>query len=260
MQVALVLLSLSFLHYTLIFSLMRVGIPLPLPRNYLTYNPIIDLVLEILLGFGMVIALMERVRLEIEETNRKLKEAHDQLEKLAHVDPLTAAFTRHAFYGFLKKYGKEDNRISGCVGVFDIDNLKPINDRFGHAVGDTAISTTAHAIRSLIRADDLIYRWGGDEFFVIMLGFGYRQAQARMRELNSSLTDINLCGLNEKISIKVSYGFAAFNDINELEKAVKIADARMYEAKQANKLEQETDKIPYSPVQNSSSQAPAELF
>ncbi len=257
---ALLLLAIDFFHYTLIFSLMHLSWSLPLPRNYLAYNSIIDLVLQILLGFGMVIILFERVRQDIERTNRKLKEAHDKLEKLAHVDPLTAAFTRHAFYGFLRKHGKADDAISGCVGVFDIDNLKPINDLYGHTVGDVAISTVAHAIRSLVRADDLIFRWGGDEFFVVMLGFDVEQARDRMNTLNALLDDITLQGLTEKVTIRTSYGFANFAGVSGLEKAVEGADAEMYKAKQLNKKNGEIQKPHLPLMQDPTSNIQAELF
>lgn len=260
MKFALALLALDFFHYTIIFSLLQFGFDLPLPANYLAYNSIIDLVLEILLGFGMVIVLMERVRRDVEEINLKLKEAHDQLEKLAHIDPLTTAFTRHAFYGFLSKHGKETDIISGCVGVFDIDNLKPINDLHGHSVGDVAISTVAHAIRSLVRADDLIFRWGGDEFFVIMLGFDAEQAQLRMDNLSSMLEGIKLHGLAKKITVKVSFGFAVFKDIDGLETAVETADAEMYKAKQRNKKAGKINKSPVIAIDESASKIPARLF
>jgi diguanylate cyclase (GGDEF)-like protein len=256
---ALLLLALDFFHYTLIFSLMHLSWNLPLPSNYLAYNSIIDLVLEILLGFGMVIVLLERVRQDVEETNHKLKDAHDKLEKLAHVDPLTAAFTRHAFYGFLRKHGRENDPISGCVGVFDIDDLKPINDLYGHKIGDVAISTVAHAIRSLVRADDLIFRWGGDEFFVVMLGFDVTQAQSRMKTLNSLLEDIKLYGSNEKVTIRTSFGFADFNDISDIEKAVEIADAEMYRTKQLNKKSGENDQPPPPVLQDPTSNIQAEI-
>jgi diguanylate cyclase (GGDEF)-like protein len=241
MKVALALLALNFFHYTIIFSLRHTSYP-SLLAGYLTYNSIIDLVLEILLGFGTVIVLLERVRQDVEEINDKLKKAHDQLEKLAHVDPLTAAFSRHAFYGFLQKHNREDAAVSGCVGVFDIDNLKPINDNFGHQIGDVAISSVAHAIRSLIRADDLLFRWGGDEFFVVMLGFDEKQAFKRMCELNSLLEAVKLRGLTERISIKVSFGFTDFESVDGLEKAVEIADAKMYKAKQENKCRAKKSK------------------
>jgi len=234
MKTALALLAVDFFHYTVIFSLRHTSYPKFLGK-YLGFNSIIDLVLEILLGFGMVIVLLERVRQDVEETNHKLMKAHDKLEQLAHVDPLTAAFTRHAFYSFLQKHGAENSAVCGSVGVFDIDNLKPVNDRFGHAAGDVAISTVAHAIRKLVRADDLLFRWGGDEFFVVMLGFDSQQAADRMCELNESLKDVKLFGVPERLSIGVSFGFADFADITNLEDSVKQADAEMYRAKQRNK-------------------------
>lgn len=245
-KVALGLLAADFFHYAIIFSLRNTSYP-SLLGWYLGFNSIIDLVLEILLGFGMVIVLLERVRRDTEDVNSKLKEANEKLENLAHVDPLTTAFTRHAFYGFLQKQGRENAVVSGCVGVFDIDNLKPINDCYGHHAGDLAISAVARQIRSLVRADDLLFRWGGDEFFVVMLGFDDRQALDRMSRLNLLLENVSLHGMKETLSIGVSYGFAVFNEIGELEKAVEIADREMYKAKQKTKQKQtDRDRI-FSP-------------
>lgn len=246
MRFALLLLAFDFFHYTIIFSLQNTSYPQQL-GSYLAYNSVIDLVLEILLGFGMVIVSLEKVRQDVEEINLQLKAAHDKLEKLANVDPLTTAFTRHAFYSFLQKYNKENDIISGCVGVFDIDNLKPVNDRFGHHIGDIVISSTARAIRSLVRADDLIFRWGGDEFFVVMLGFNTDQAVERMCGLQELLKNMKLRGLTERISIGVSFGFANFNDIKDLENAVENADAEMYQAKQQNKCADKTIENDYLP-------------
>ena len=259
MRFALALLAVDFFHYTVIFSLRHTTYP-QLLGNYLTFNSVIDLVIEILLGFGMVIVLLERVRFDVEETNRKLKEAHDKLEQLANVDPLTTAFTRHAFYSFLQKYNRESDAVSGCVGVFDIDNLKPINDRYGHVVGDVAISSVAHAIRSLVRADDLIFRWGGDEFFVVMLGFDTNQATERMCEVNSLLKDIELLGASEIISIGVSFGFADFKDVKNLQDSIKQADAEMYRAKQQNKRVRDAEIESYSLPQPVSTEIPAEIY
>lgn len=246
MKIALALLAFDFIHYTIIFSLRNTSYSL-LIGDYLEFNSIIDLTLEILLGFGMVIVLLERVRQDVEDINHKLKEAHDKLERLAHVDPLTAAFTRHAFYSFLQKHSPENETVSGCVGVFDIDNLKPINDRFGHHIGDIAISTVVHAIRSLVRADDLIFRWGGDEFFVVMLGFDTKQAIERMCRLNTLLKAVKLHGLMERVSIKVSFGFADFSDITKLENSIEEADAAMYRSKQQSKCSDKKENAAFVP-------------
>jgi diguanylate cyclase (GGDEF)-like protein len=111
-----------------------------------------------------------------------------------------------------------------------------------------------------VRADDLIFRWGGDEFFVVMLGFDAEQAQSRMSNLNSMLEDIRLYSMTEKTTIKVSFGFAVFKDISELEQAVEIADGEMYKAKQRNKTVQEINNPSAATIEAPVSKTPAELF
>ena len=203
--------------------------------SLLDYNSIVDLVLQTALGFGMVIVLLEKVLLEARSAHERLKEANKRLEELVHTDPLTAAFTRHAFYGFVKKQGDENTETSGCVGFFDIDDLKEINDRYGHRAGDLAIRNVSKAIRDCIRPEDLIYRWGGDEFFVIMISMDAGMAVTRMAKLETLLTDMVIDGINETVSIGVSWGFTDFNDIGNLENAINKADAEMYARKQEKK-------------------------
>jgi diguanylate cyclase (GGDEF)-like protein len=117
----------------------------------------------------------------------------------------------------------------------DIDNLKPINDLYGHSAGDLAIRAVASEVRALIRADDLLFRWGGDEFFVIMVGMNQELADLRFSTLETSLSDINLHGIPHEISIRVSYGMSEFGKFSELEKAIEHADSEMYKQKMEHK-------------------------
>ena len=237
MRVALGLLALDFFHYFVIFSLLKSGIKIPLPEVYPAFDPVIDLVLEVMLGFGMVIIQLENVLREVRAVNEQLREAHEKLENIAHVDPLTMAFNRHAFYGFLKKRGDAaEPDISGCVGFFDIDDLKPINDKLGHNIGDLAIRAVVSAIRDLMRAEDLIYRWGGDEFFVIMVSMNSEMARERMSILKNKLPDIDIEGTIYPLTIRVSYGFEDFSDMSDMNQAIKTADEEMYRGKQERKL------------------------
>lgn len=236
MRVALALLTIDFFHYFFLFTLLNLEIKLPVPQEYLAFNPVIDLVLEVMLGFGMVITLLEQVLHEMRVVNRQLKEAHEKLEQTAHVDPLTTALNRHAFYGFLRKNDRESTDFSGCVGFFDIDDLKPINDQLGHAVGDMAIRAVVNAIRDLIRAEDLIYRWGGDEFFVVLVSMDAEMAATRMELLERKLTDIVIEGSAKPLTIRVSYGFRDFSAMEDMERAIKEADEEMYRRKQERKL------------------------
>ena len=232
MRIALCLLVADFVQYFLVFSARQIW---HIEAGYLSYGPVIDLVLEILLGFGMVILLQEQVLDDIQKANEKITRAHERLERLVHVDPLTAAFNRHAFYGYLKKRGEENSSVSGCVGFFDIDDLKKVNDAHGHVMGDRVIRVVARSIRKVIRAEDLVYRWGGDEFFVIMLSLPAKSVADRMHRFDAMLKGVELHGLTRPMDISVSYGFVDFDKLEDLERAVKGADAAMYERKQTRK-------------------------
>lgn len=246
MQIALVLLVVDFLHYFLVFSARQY---LLIEFDYLQYNSVIDLVLQTLLGFGMVIVLLEQVLTDAKIANEKLKKAHEKLEELAHVDPLTTALNRHAFHGYLKRHGDSDQAVSGCLGFFDIDNLKTINDIYGHDVGDVVIRSVVRAIRAVIRAEDLIFRWGGDEFFVIMISLDAAAATSRMKELDKLLKNLRIDGLSHTVDIGASYAFEDFENLNFLESTIKAADAGMYKQKQLRKglLAKEQNALPAVP-------------
>lgn len=231
MLAALALLSLDFFFYSVVFTLRFF---IEFSTDFLAYNSIFDLVLETALGFGMVIVVLERVLADLQAANNELQDAHERLENIVHTDPLTAAFTRHAFHGFVKNR-EGGTAISGCVGFFDIDDLKSINDCFGHAAGDMAIRSVVRAIREIIRAEDLIYRWGGDEFFVIMISMDAEMAEIRMTRLEEMLRSIRIHGVSEPTSIGVSWGFTNFNGITELESAIQSADSEMYRRKHDRK-------------------------
>ena len=231
MHIALGALSLNFLIFSTVFTANHFA---AMPMELLQYNSIVDLVLETALGFGMVIVLLEKVLTDVKNANEALADAHGRLEELVNTDPLTAAFNRHAFYGFVRN-GADGETVSGCVGFFDIDNLKDINDCYGHNAGDQAIRAVARAIRDLIRAEDLIYRWGGDEFFVIMVGMDAEAAESRMQRLESVLAETFIDEVDAPLSIGVSNGFCDFNRASELEAAIRSADAEMYKLKNKRK-------------------------
>ncbi len=229
MRTALVLLTLDFAHYVPLFAARKGAWRISIPTGYLQYTSIFDLILEILLGFGIMMVLMESVRGEVELANDKLLHARDKLQLLAQMDPLTEALNRHAFHSLLSRpENGEETRTSGCVAIIDIDNLKPINDTLGHTAGDKAIRSVARAMRSLIRADDMLFRWGGDEFLVLMFKLPQSEATKRMSRLNDILKANceNWTGMALKVT--VSHGVAGFDSLTELATAIETADLEMY--------------------------------
>lgn len=232
MLVGLSLLTLDFLQYFVLYSVRKY---ISFPDEYFAYNSVIDLALQTMLGFGMVIVLLEKVLTAATKANEKLRKAHEKLEVLANIDPLTTALNRHAFHGYVKQRGSENKKITGCIGFFDIDNLKAINDQYGHAQGDFVIRTVVRAIREIIRAEDLIFRWGGDEFFVIMISLDSEFAYARMKKMEQMLTNIQIDGIRQPLTVGVSHAFEDFSDLNDLEITIQKADAGMYRQKQIRK-------------------------
>jgi diguanylate cyclase (GGDEF)-like protein len=229
MRTALVLLTIGFLHYVPVFGARKGLWGVTVPAAYLQYTSVVDLLFEMLLGFGTVMVLMESVRRELELANRKLLEARDQLELLVQMDPLTEALNRHAFHSLLRRPEKgEESKTSGSVAVIDIDNLKPINDTFGHTVGDKAIRAVARAMRSLVRADDMLFRWGGDEFLVLMFNLPQSEARRRLEKLNEILEDNCRRWTSVPITVTVSYGVAGFDSLIDLGPAIETADKAMY--------------------------------
>lgn len=237
MSLALFLLALDFLHYVPVFGAHEGAWGIAVPEGYLQYTSIFDLILEILLGFGTVMVLMEGVRREVETAHRELTDAHARLEFLARVDPLTEALNRHAFHALLSKSGSAEAGVTGCVAVIDLNNLKPINDTLGHAAGDAAIRAVASSVRSIIRADDMLFRWGGDEFLLLMFGIPEREARRRLETLNSTLAETHLQGVAPAVTISVSHGLVSFTAMTELERAIERADEAMYKRKQVYKAE-----------------------
>lgn len=235
MRIALVMLTLNALHLVLVFGY-GVLDERPMPPAYLHYWALYELLLQILLAFGSVILLMESICRQLEGKNHELKAASLHLQALAEQDPLTEALNRYAFYSFLQKNGGRTGRsVAGCVAVVDVDEFKSINDNLGHAAGDAAIRAVARAIRLVIRTDDLLFRWGGDEFLVLLVGLPEADGRTRMGLLNDALRGSALTDSDEPVDLKVSFGVAAFNGAGMLEFSIDKADREMYHHKQQRK-------------------------
>lgn len=230
MSFALLLLGISFLIYVPTFGARKGLWGFTVPQSILHYTSVFDLLFEILLGFGTVMVLMESVRREVEMANRKLMQARDQLELLVQMDPLTEALNRHAFHSLLRRpeAGHSDAVTSGSVAVLDIDNLKPINDTWGHTTGDKAIRAVARAMRSLVRADDMLFRWGGDEFLLLMFKLPQPEAARRIEKLNAILAENCERWIGQPVNVTVSFGVAGFTSLTDLGQAIEQADKAMY--------------------------------
>jgi diguanylate cyclase (GGDEF)-like protein len=237
MSMAVVLLAIQFFSYvpTLGYGVAVRGLE---PARYLRYSSVLDLIVQVVLAFGMVMLVTDSVRREMEDAQREPAAARDRLEVLARRDPLTEALNRHAFYSLVE--GRRDqthDTAAGCVAIIDIDGLKHVNDTYGHHAGDVAIRTVAGTVRSLIRATDLLFRWGGDEFVVLLYGLPADEATRRLDSLDSLLSESHLPGAPAPVPLSVSFGVAVLSGDLPLDQAIQRADADMYRRRQLARKE-----------------------
>lgn len=181
-----------------------------------------------------VAALMrdnEALRLEVARLQARLAEA----EGLADRDALTPLLNRRALMRELARSLAAVDRYGGPASLvyLDLDGLKAINDRFGHAAGDAALRTVAGTLIGHIRASDAAGRMGGDEFAVILGQTNGFQAEAKARALAGEIAAAPVEGLPPVVRLKVSWGVAEIRPGLTPEAVVGEADAAMYAARQA---------------------------
>ena len=196
-------------------------------------NTYYDLILEMLLAFGMVLVLFEDARREIDGAHRELRIAHEQLLRESLVDSLTGAYNRRAF---TEGAGLEDVHGSfGALAVFDLDNLKDVNDRHGHRYGDALLRHFASILRAGLRPSDKLYRLGGDEFLLVVPRAIAPVLEKRMREIIGAGAALTFADSGVTLEVSASIGVADFKSVEQLEAALHTADSAMYEAKRSRK-------------------------
>ena len=179
--------------------------------------------------------VMEKeTRSHIDELRGELNEFRQRLsaaEILALTDPLTGLANRRAGERQL-----EDRIRCGrpfCVLIFDLDHFKHINDHWGHHWGDQVLKTFASRLARQVRSEDMVCRWGGDEFLVI-LGCDLRIATARAGQLaqgSSGDCHIAFGGQDLRIDVKPSVGVAQYQAGETSEQVFARADALLYGGK-----------------------------
>lgn len=161
-----------------------------------------------------------------------------ELYKLATQDNLTGLANRALFLDCLRQGVDKAKRAGLLLGILmiDMDGLKPINDQYGHRLGDEALKEIGKRILNVTRRDDVVARLGGDEFAVILSGVANQDiARKAMNRI------VEACGLpfifeNVKLDMGASVGLALFpEDGLELNKLIEFADLKMYENKRIRK-------------------------
>ena len=158
----------------------------------------------------------------------------DDLQRLASVDPLTGLANRRGggedISAEISRARRQNSALS-CV-LLDIDHFKDVNDTFGHQAGDHVLREISSLLRRTVRAYDILIRWGGEEFLVILPGVELEQASKLAERIHNAVEALPLTGIG---GVTVSGGVAALGTDYSFEAMFEAADRRLYSAKAAGR-------------------------
>jgi diguanylate cyclase len=174
---------------------------------------------------------------ELEARVQSLETELRRLSDEVSTDVLTEVANRR---GLIQAFEVETARLERqggelAVGLLDIDNFKKLNDTLGHAVGDVALKTLAGHVQKQLRAVDVVARFGGEEFVVLLPGVPVAEAQATLTRLQRLLSASLFMHDGREVFVTFSAGVTQFRPGETLEAALERADEALYQAKRTGK-------------------------
>lgn len=172
---------------------------------------------------------LNSARLEME-----LLDAREEMTQLAATDTLTELHNRRHFleHGKWEFERAKREKQTFCIFFIDLDNLKKINDQFGHEAGDTAILQVAKILKSEVRPYDLAARFGGDEFTLLLCNVNREQAVLIAERIRATAAQCPITAQMQEIAVQISVGVTALLPADlELKEVLQRADSALYRAK-----------------------------
>jgi diguanylate cyclase len=161
------------------------------------------------------------------------RERHDVVEHLAHTDALTRLSNRRWMQSLLEQnLAMENTDKSFAILLLDLDYFKKINDQYGHPVGDEVLREVGIRLSSVLRRNDTLARWGGEEFLVFANHTDITQAQLLAQRLGGVIRETPFV---QGISVTLSVGVTCYTTGDTLSKLLYRADAALYRAKSAGR-------------------------
>jgi diguanylate cyclase (GGDEF)-like protein/PAS domain S-box-containing protein len=179
----------------------------------------------------------DRLQSQLDE-NKRLQE---QLREQAIHDSLTGCYNRHYLNEMLVREAARANREKNTVGLLmlDIDHFKQINDTYGHVSGDCILQAVGESLRRWVRVEDTVYRYGGEEFLIVLPGISMQAITERAESIRSQIDGLQCaCAVSSEaaIHVTISVGVALFPVHGEdIHQVLECADQALYAAKRAGR-------------------------
>jgi diguanylate cyclase (GGDEF)-like protein len=193
---------------------------------FIIENPSLDdMARFIILGHQFAIVL-ERIRL------------YELVQELAITDGLTGVFVRRYFLQRLEEEAERARHFNGKLAflMIDIDHFKKCNDKFGHLVGDVVLREAAGIMKNSLREIDIIGRYGGEEFCIVLPDTSKEGAFIVAERLRKAMEASSITAYDEHINVRISIGLAVFpDDADEISQLIDKADKMLYRAKESGR-------------------------
>lgn len=177
---------------------------------------------------------LKKTREELEQKNKSLRLAYKKIEIAATTDPLTKLINRREMIKFMdyekKKYHRNKQSFSIIIG--DVDFFKRINDSYGHNVGDSVLIKVAEILKSTVRKQDSVCRWGGEEFMLLLPGTLGDGAVELAEKLRRKIENYFFLYDGAEIKVTITFGISVYEGSMDLDELISQADTALYQAKQ----------------------------
>lgn len=179
-----------------------------------------------------ITSMSQRLR-DLESQTENLRDDLEEQHNRSLLDPLTGILNRLGYNEMAHKQFARWKRYGGALSlaVIDLDLFKRINDEFGHAAGDRVLCTVATKIRELTRESDIVCRYGGEEFVLLLPETDSDAAGVMLENLRGNIEKCPFRHKNTPVNITISCGVAQFHDNDTLDEVFDSADQAMYRAK-----------------------------
>jgi len=234
----------ALLSWFIAFAGISVVLALPIHPSLGLVNPSRIEVLLLCFSFALIALRTtllgyygSAMRMRLYKMNWALGRAKHDAELLAASDALTGAMSRRAILPLIERAVKRSARkgVSACVAMIDLDWFKSINDRFGHLAGDQVLRRVVELIRECSRESDLIGRYGGEEFVLLLQGADQHSGARLLERIRNAVSVADWSGIGPGLNISVSCGIASILPADTVDAVLARADKALYEAKRGGR-------------------------
>lgn len=205
------------------------------PQRYPWQNELLHFCFfaTILLGISLLSIRMGQLRQHMFQQRRELQASLEKIHLLATHDEMTGLVNRRHLTTLLQSEVSRLQRSRQVVSValLDLDHFKRVNDHYGHDAGDIVLKAFADAARRSLRSLDVLGRWGGEEFLLMMPDTEWDEALCCIERMHAKLAEVCFDGIAPGLRITFSAGLSTCRAGDPLENVIKQADAAMYRAK-----------------------------